>query len=105
MNATQPAARHLAVPTLVTAAVAAWFVLASGAALAEVTEPVVTHAAPAQITMTREGAMKLRVLAVRPAAPAQIAMTPDGSMKLTVMAQRAREANVRTAAARGASHS
>ena len=103
MNATKPAARRLTVPTLVTAAVAAWFVLATGSAFAETSQPAALAAAPTQITLTPQGTMKLTIVAARPAA--QITMTPEGSMKLTVVAQRTQEAGVRTAAAREASHS
>ena len=71
--------RRLNVPALVTAAVAAWFVLASGTALADTTQPNVASTQN-QVTLTREG-----------------------SMKLTVVAQRAQVTRVQTAAAREAS--
>lgn len=101
MNATQPPARRLAAPALVTAAVAAWFIFATGAALAETTRPGVAPAAQTQVTLSPEGTMKLTVVASRPAV--QIAMTPDGSMKLTVVAQRPQASRVQTAGVRGAS--
>ena len=93
--------RRLNVPALVTAAVAAWFVLASGTALAETNQASVADSAQTQITLTPKGTMKLTVVAVRPAA--QITMTPEGSMKLTVVAQRTQTARVHAAAVRGAS--
>jgi hypothetical protein len=102
MNASQPA-RRLAVPAIVTAAVAAWFALATGTVFAEAVQPRVAPAAPSQIELTPQGTMKLTVVAARPAA--QVTMTPEGSMKLTVVAQRTQEAVVRTAAVRGASRS
>lgn len=91
MNATQPAAR-ISVPAFVTAAVAAWFVLVTGTAFADTTQPAVAPAAPTQVTLTPQGTMRLTVLATRSAAPAQITMTPDGSMKLTVVAKRTQAA-------------
>jgi hypothetical protein len=103
MNATQFAARRLAIPAVVTAAVALWFVLASGVALADVVQPRVVATPPAQIAFPPQGSMKLTVVAVRPAD--QVTMTPEGSMKITVMAQRPQQANVRTASARHDSHS
>jgi hypothetical protein len=103
MNASQPA-RRLAVPAIVTAAVAAWLALATGTVFAEAAvQPRVAPAAPSQIEFTPQGTMKLAVVAVRPAS--QIAMTPDGSMKLTVIANRTEAARVHTAAAREASRS
>ena len=103
MNATQATARRLAVPALVTAAAAAaaWFVLASGVALAADAQRGVVTAAPTPITLTPEGTMKLTVVAARP--DTQIMMTPEGSMKLTVVAQRTQTARVHTAAVRKAS--
>jgi hypothetical protein len=103
MNASQPA-RRLAVSAIVTAAVAAWFALATGTVFAEAIQPRVAPAAPSQIELTPQGTMRLTVVAARPAAaPAQITMTPEGSMRLTVVAQRTHEAPMRTAAAREAS--
>jgi hypothetical protein len=103
MNTTRFAARRLSVPAVVTAAVAVWFVLASGVALADGVQPGTVAAPPAQVTLTPQGAMKLTVVAVRPAA--QVTMTPEGSLKITVIAQRPQEVSVRTASARHASQS
>lgn len=118
MNASKPAARRHTVPALVTAAVAAWFVFATGAAFAA------TGQVPAQVTLTPQGTMKLTVVAFRPATqialtpegtmklvvvaarPAtQVALTPEGAMKLTVVAQRMQPAPILTAAVREASRS
>ena len=82
------ATRRLSVPAIVTAAVAAWFVLATGTALAETPKPGAAPNTPVDITLTPRGSMKLAVVAKRIAAPAPIAMTPDGAMKLTVLATR-----------------
>lgn len=71
--------RRLNVPAFVTAAVAAWFVFASGTALADTTRP---DAASAQNPVT---------------------LTPEGRMKLTVVAQRPQASRVQTAGVRGAS--
>ena len=101
MNTTHPQAHRLAAPALVTVAVAAWFVFATGTALAETNMPSDEPAAQTQITLSPEGAMKLKVVAFRPAA--QIAMTPDGSLKLTVVALRPQAARAQTAAVRGGS--
>ena len=98
MNASQPAARRHTVPALVTAAVAAWFVLATGTALAATGQP-----AAAQVTLTPQGTMKLTVVAARPAT--QVALTPEGTMKLTVVAQRTQSAPLLAAAVRDASRS
>ncbi len=94
-------ARRLHVPAFVTAAVAAWFVLASGTALAETNRASVASSAQTQIALTPKGTMKLTIVAARP--EAQLAMTPEGSMKLTVVAQRPRASGLQTAAFRGAS--
>lgn len=102
MNASQPAARSNTVPALVTAAVAAWFVLATGTAFAATTQPN-EAAAASQVTLTPQGTMKLTVVAARPAT--QVALTPQGTMKLTVVAQRTQPAPVLTAAVRDASRS
>ena len=96
MNASQPAARSHTVSALVTAAVAAWFVLATGTAFAA------TGQVPAQVTLTPQGTMKLVVVAAR---PPPVALTPEGAMKLTVVAQRTQPAPVHTAAVREASRS
>lgn len=103
MNASQPAARRIDVSAIVTAAVAAWFVLATGTAFAEPGQPGAASAMPGQVTLTPEGTMKLTVVAARPAT--QIALTPEGAMKLTVVAQRTQPAPVHTAAVREASRS
>jgi hypothetical protein len=90
-NAMTPAnfaTRRLSVPAIVTAAVAAWFVLATGTALAEAPKPGVAAATPVEVTLTPLGAMKLVVEATRHATPAPVALTPDGAMKLTVLATR-----------------
>jgi hypothetical protein len=102
MNTSQPA-RRLAVPAIVTAAVAAWFALATGTAFAEGIPPRAAPAAPSQIELTPQGTMKLTVVAAR-SAP-QVTMTPEGSMKLTVVAQRTQAARVHAAAAREAARS
>jgi len=121
MNASQPAARRHTVSALVTAAVAAWFVFATGTAFAATGQRA---AVPAHVTLTPQGTMKLTVVAARPATqvaltpegtmklvvvaarPAtQVALTPDGSMKLTVVAQRTQPTPVLTAAVREASRS
>ena len=124
MNASQPAARRHTVPALVTAAVAAWFVLATGTAFAATSQPAEGAADPAQVTLTPQGTMKLTVVAARAATQValtpkgsmkltvvaarpstQIALTPEGSMKLTVVAQRTQPAPVLTAAVREAARS
>jgi hypothetical protein len=101
MNAAKMNTRSSNVPAVVTALVAAWFVLASGMAFAETAQPAAPAANP--VTLTPKGTMKLTVVAARPAT--QVALTPAGTMKLTIVAKREQAARVQTASAREASRS
>ena len=60
--------RGLAVPAVVMATVATWFVLATGAVVADMASPIAVPAAVEQVTLLPEGAMKLTVVAQRPQA-------------------------------------